>query len=37
MQRIGGEEHAGEAEFRDQPRHGGNLGGCCRNLLVRED
>ena len=37
MQRIGGEEHASEAEFRDQPRHGGNLAGCRRDLLVRQD
>jgi hypothetical protein len=37
MQRIGGEEHAGEAEFRDQLRHGGNLAGRRRDLLVRQD
>ena len=37
MQRIGGEEHAGQAEFRDQPRHGGNLVGRRRDLLVRQD
>jgi hypothetical protein len=37
MQRIGGDEHAGEAEFRDQPRHGGNLAGRRRDLQVRQD
>ena len=37
MQRIGGEEHAGEAEFRDQLRHGENLAGRRRDLLVRQD
>src|SRR3954464_3914850 len=37
MQRIGGEEHLGETEFRDQLRHGGNLVGCRRDLLVRQD
>jgi hypothetical protein len=37
MQRIGGEEHAGEAELREQPRHGGNLVRCRRDLLVRQD
>ena len=37
MQRVGGEEHTSEAEFRDQPRHGGNLVGCRRDLLVRQD
>ena len=37
MQRIGGEEHAAEAEVRDQVRHGGDLVGCCRDLLMRED
>jgi hypothetical protein len=37
MQRVGGEEHAGEAEFRDQPRKGGNLVGRRRDLLVRQD
>jgi hypothetical protein len=37
MQRIGGEEDAGEAEFRDQPQHSENLVGRCRDLLVRQD
>ena len=37
MQRIGGEEHAGQAEFRDQRRHGGNLVGRRRDLLMRQD
>jgi hypothetical protein len=37
MQRIGGEQHAGEAEFRDQPRHGGDLVRCRCDLLVRQD
>jgi hypothetical protein len=37
MQRIGGEEHASQAEFRDQPWRGGNLIGRRRDLLVRQD
>ena len=37
MQRVGGEEHAGEAEFRDEGRHSGNLVRCRRDLLVRQD
>jgi hypothetical protein len=37
MQRIGGEEHAGQAEFHHQRRHGGNLVGRRRDLLVRQD
>jgi hypothetical protein len=37
MQCIGGEQHAGEAEFRDQPRHGGDLVRCRCDLLVRQD
>ena len=37
MQRVGGEEHTSEAEFRDQPRHGGNLVRRRRDLLVRQD
>jgi hypothetical protein len=37
MQRIGGEEHTSEAEFRDEARHSGNLVRRRRDLLVRQD
>ena len=37
MQRVSGEEHAGEAEFCDEARHSGNLARCRRDLLVRQD
>ena len=37
MQRIGREDHARQAEFRDEERHGRNLVRCASHLVVRQD
>ena len=37
MQRVGGEQHAAQAQLRDQDLHPRDLIGCARNLLVCQD